>query len=226
LDDTLANVTDIAKLAGIEFAGRRQYRKKRGDTVSSPDDIDFTDGASDFKALKDVLVDEGVLEQALLLIHRDASTVGQEWKATTKTTDMEVCSYTRCVVSGEEFTSLAYTTAYATASYHVALRSSLRTTRIADVTCEKYASVSRYYHVRMISGHASVANLALVKLYHVDDDLSSDAMGTKVLKVAPSSTLQIVHMADILTKCIIHHCAVDNLTYAVDLYRRLSIARD
>jgi hypothetical protein len=62
--------------------------------------------------------------------------------------------------------------------------------------------------------------------YLPDDDLSSVRMGTKVLTVAPSSTLQIVHMADILTKYIIHHCAVDDLTYAIDLFRRLSVARD
>lgn len=222
LDDTRSQVNDLSALASEDYATHRGSgaSRKSKDKVKSEDGIDFLDGSSGYKPVREVL-DEATLQAALQLIGADSQLPGQGWKSEASTEDMEVSSYTRCVVSGEEFTSTGYTRAFATASYNVVL------SRHAGFELESYATVSTYYHVRMTTDmHATVAKLAMVDVFHVDAALSSPEMGIKVVTPAQSATSQLVHMAHILTKCIIHHCKVDGLIYAIDLIRHLSIARE
>jgi hypothetical protein len=215
LDDTRSRVTCLSDMAQIDFTSHRGSGTQRKDRVKSLDRIEFLDGESGFKPVRDVL-DDATLQEALRLILADSKVPGQEWTARASTSQMEISSYTRCAVSGEVFTSTEYTAVKKTASYNVVLST-------AELDRESYATVSQYYHVRMSTGHATVAKLALVDVFHVDATLSSPEKGVKVLMAAES---RIVRMAAILTKCIIHRCEVDSRIYAIDLIRRLSIARE
>jgi hypothetical protein len=230
LDDTRSGVNDLSGLAAKAFTDLRASSKEPelpAACVSSPDNIDFLDKALDFKKMGDSW-DDGTLLEALGLIQADAENTGQLWKSAAQADDMEVGSYTRCAVSGEVYTSLAYTRATARASYHVVLRDTVSTAAAADVhgICQRYATVTRYCHVRMISSHASVAKLALVKIFQVDPELSSVSKGFRVVMTPAIAPPRLVHMAEIRAKCIIHLCAVDKRMYAIDLVRRLSIARE